>query len=123
MLAVAVEDQHVFDSARKQLAKARFDRLAFAAIDFVNDHFRCGVGRRYWPIVKTCTPDSRKSSIVWNSSISVSPSPSITPLFVTISGAISFARLSTASETRYFARERTSGVRRSHVSTLWLKIC
>jgi len=40
------------------------------------------------------------------------------PALVTISGAISFMRRKTSSERRYFARDRTSGVSRSTVSTL-----
>jgi len=42
----------------------------------------------------------------------------MTLLFVTASGESSFARFKTCSEVRYFARERTIGVRRSTVSML-----
>ncbi len=42
----------------------------------------------------------------------------MTPLLVTIFGESSFALRSTSSEVRYFARERTTGVRRSTVSML-----
>ena len=67
-------------------------------------------GRRYWPSVKTWQPTSRKSSIVWKSSGSVSPNPSMTPLLVTILGESSFARR------KHFERGEIFGARTNHAA-------
>ena len=47
----------------------------------------------------------------------------MSPLLVTIAGASCLTRAKTSSERLYLALERTTGVSRSTVSRLWLKIC
>src|SRR4051812_5510711 len=45
MLAVGVENDHKIDIALQEMTQPGFDRLAFAAVLFVNDYFRAGRAR------------------------------------------------------------------------------
>ena len=85
---------------------------------------RClGVGRRYWPRVSTVTSWARRSSMAWQTSSRRSPRPSMMPLLVaTLPSTMALAFFSTVRLRWYWARDRTSGVRRSTVSRLWLKM-
>jgi hypothetical protein len=89
-----------FDVLEAELQTLGFELHEFVRVVVPHESRCCAVGRRYWPMVRISTPDTRRSCIICVISAHISPSATMMPDLVQMPGAISLAVLSTSSERR-----------------------